>query len=279
MMQNHFMPNTVSALPFLNHTIAVSPGQIEEFRKNGHTLIPGVMTSEEVAAFRPVILAAAEAKNSEKRKLQDRDTYGKAFLQIMNLWETDEDVKKFTLAKRFAKIAADLLGVENVRIYHDQALFKEPGGGPTPWHQDQYYWPVDTNKTVTMWMPLVDIKEGMGMLTFATGSHQGGNVFDFEISDESEQQFEKYVQEKAFHISRPAEMKAGDATWHYGYTIHNAPGNESMKMREVMTIIYVADGAVITSPKNKFQEADHKTWLKSLPVGSLVASELNPAVL
>lgn len=54
--------------------------------------------------------------NTEKRALQERDTYGKAFLQIMNLWEADEDVKKFTLAKRFAKIAADLLGVENVRF-------------------------------------------------------------------------------------------------------------------------------------------------------------------
>ena len=59
----------------------------------------------------------------------------------MNLWAVDDAVKQFTLAKRFAKIAADLLGVDKVRLYHDQALYKEPGGGFTPWHQDQYYWP------------------------------------------------------------------------------------------------------------------------------------------
>lgn len=29
------------------------------------------------------------------------------------------------------------LQVDGVRIYHDQALFKSPGGGPTPWHCDQ----------------------------------------------------------------------------------------------------------------------------------------------
>jgi hypothetical protein len=79
-----------------------------------------------VAAYREVINDAAYKYNTEKRKLEDRDTYGKAFLQTMNLWDVDEDVKKFTLAKRFAKIAADLLGVEKVRIYHDQALYKEP---------------------------------------------------------------------------------------------------------------------------------------------------------
>ena len=273
------MSSSVLTLPDLSDYISVSQQQIEEFRKNGHTLIHNILSPEEIKAYRPVILAAAEHKNTEKRKLEDRDTYGKAFLQIMNLWVNDEQVKKFILAKRFAKVAADLLGVENVRIYHDQALFKEAGGGPTPWHQDQYYWPVDTTNTVTMWMPLVDINEGMGMLTFASGSHKLGNVFDFEISDESEQEFDKYVKDHAFAISRPAQMEAGDATWHYGFTIHSAPGNESQKMREVMTIIYLADGAKVAEPKNKWQENDLKTWMKSLPVGSLVTSELNPAVL
>ncbi len=97
------------------------------------TVIPlyvSILSPDEVAAYRAVIKNAAETYNTEKRSLKDRDTYGKAFLQIMNLWAVDDAVKKFTLAKRFAKIAADLLGVENVRIYHDQALFKEPGGGP-----------------------------------------------------------------------------------------------------------------------------------------------------
>ena len=60
-------------------------------------------------------------------------------------------------APRFAEVAARLLGVEGVRLYHDQGLFKEPGGGPTPWHQDGYYWPLDTERTITLWMPLVDV--------------------------------------------------------------------------------------------------------------------------
>jgi hypothetical protein len=74
-------------------------------------------------------------------------------------------------------------------------------------------------------------------------------------------------------------MKAGDATWHYGMTLHKAPGNASPKMREVMTIIYIADGAHITAPINDNQEADRLRWFQGLPVGSLAASELNPAIL
>ncbi len=258
----------------------ISDAQKQEFRENGHVLIRDVISAESAQYFHEVIGAAAHRHNEEKRKLQDRDTYGKAFLQIMNLWRTDEEVKRFVLAKRFAKIAADLLGVANVRLYHDQALFKEPGGGPTPWHQDQNYWPLDTHHTVTMWMPLVDIPNAdMGMLTFASGSHKQNNVSDVIISDESEVTFAKYVEENEFPIARPTHMRAGDATWHYGYTIHNAPGNSSDRMREVMTIIYFADGARITEPKHKWQENDRQQWLMGKPVGSLADSELNPILL
>lgn len=273
------MESTVKSLPALDTLKKLDKNLILEFREDGHTLVQGVLTTEEIAAYRPVIVNAAVKFNTETRELKDRDTYGKAFLQIMNLWRDDEDAKQFVMAKRFAKIAADLLGVENVRIYHDQALFKEPGGGPTPWHQDQYYWPIDTHNTVTMWMPLVDINEDMGMLTFASGSFAKGSIFDFEISDESESLFDKYVSEHCYGIVTPDCMKAGDATFHRGFTIHKAPGNRSNEMREVMTIIYMADGARVAEPKNEWQHNDLKKWLMDKPVSSLIDSELNPKVL
>jgi ectoine hydroxylase-related dioxygenase (phytanoyl-CoA dioxygenase family) len=273
------MNTYVSDLPGLDNLKKLPPNYIHEFDTKGHTLIKNALSKHEIEAYRPIIVTAANKYNTEKRKLGERDTYGKAFLQIMNLWRVDEPTKSFVMAKRLAKIAADLMGVKNVRIYHDQALFKEPGGGPTPWHQDQYYWPIDTNNTVTMWMPLIDIDEEMGMLTFASGSYTNGAVFNHEISDESDTLFDDYVKEKQFAISRAKTMQAGDATWHRGFTIHNAPGNRSDKMREVMTIIYVADGARITPYKNDWQRNDHHKWLMSKPIGGLIDSELNPKLL
>lgn len=273
------MSNATSPLPSLDNTIQLTDSFVEQFRKNGHTLTRALASPEEIKAYREIIVKAADKYNTEKRKLEDRDTYGKAFLQIMNLWRHDEQVKKFVMAKRFAKVAADLLGVENVRIYHDQALFKEAGGGPTPWHQDQYYWPIDTKKTITMWMPMVDINVDMGMLTFASESQKDGFVFDNEISDESETLFSNYIEKKGYKVTRAETMNAGDATWHYGYTIHNAPGNNSHTRREVMTIIYFADGGRVIEPKNNWQINDRKSWLMDWPIGEVIDSELNPKVL
>ncbi len=90
-------------------------------------------------------------------------------------------------------IAAQLLGVRNVRLYRDQALIKEAGGGITPWHQDAMYWPLDGAKCITMWIPLADITTDMGVLTFATGSHARGALTDIEISDASEGAFDDLV--------------------------------------------------------------------------------------
>jgi len=73
-------------------------------------------------------------------------------------------------------------------------------------------------------------------------------------------------------------MKAGDATFHYGTTLHKAPGNSSSAMREVMTIIYFADQARVTQPVNDAQEKDRQRWLKSVAPGVFANSELNPVL-
>ena len=261
----------------LDQILEVSLDKKAYFETNGHLYLPQLISKEELQPYREAILAWAEDFKKKQKPMEERDTYGKAFLQMMNLWEESELIKKFTFAKRFASIAAQLLGVEKVRLYHDQALFKEAGGGKTPWHQDQYYWPLDTDKTVTMWMPLVDIEEGMGMLTFASKT-QHEKLPMMEISDASEEVISYYVTEKGFEIVAQQTMKAGDATFHRGWTLHAAPGNHSNTMREVMTIIYFADGASVIEPQNKHQEADRVRWLSNKAPNQLANSDLNPVL-
>jgi hypothetical protein len=68
----------------------------------------------------------------------------------MKLWPNDAGAAKWVLSRRFAGIVADLLGVDGVRVYHDQALLKERSGGLTPWHQDHHYWPPATPHFITV---------------------------------------------------------------------------------------------------------------------------------
>ena len=256
----------------------LSPEQIERYRAEGHTLITGLASADELAPFGPAIAAATARRTATAGPLQDRDTYGKAFLQAMNLWRDDDVVARFVLAERFASVAAQLLGVERVRIYHDQALFKEPGGGYTPWHQDAMYWPLDGHQCITMWMPLVDIVPEMGALTFATGSHAHGPLSDVTISDASEAHFESVIAERQFPLTVPRPMRAGDASFHGGGTVHKAGGNHTAQMRAVMTVIYFADGLAVQHPTNSSQETDLAQWLPGLRPGERAATPINPVV-
>ncbi len=271
------LPGT--SLPSLDSDYLLTGEQIASYQTNGHILLRNVLTAEEVAPHRDVITSATNEFAKNYKPLEERDTYGKAFIQFTNLWQKHPEVAAYTLSRRFARIAAELMGVDGVRIYHDQALYKEPGGGHTPWHQDQQYWPLDGVKTVTLWMPLVDVTADMGTMRFATGSQNLGYLGPLNISDESEARLEALVKEKGYPLFYAGDMAAGDATFHNGWTIHGAPGNASPdRTREVMTVIYIEDGAVITEPDHGARVSDLACWFPGLKPGDVAASPLNPLV-
>ena len=266
-------------IPPLDDLREISPAQRDAFRENGHVLIHQLLNRGEIGIYRPLIVDAVKKCRADKRRFPEKDVYEKGLIHITNLWKMDEGVKQLVLSKRLARMAADLLGVTNVRIYHDGALFKEPGGAPVPWHQDQHYWPLDTAQTAILCLPLVDISVEMGMLTFASGSHKLGPVAGGKATDQTDSWFRRYIRAHHFPVICAAGMMAGDATWHYGNTLHNSPANDSDRMQEVMTVIYMADGARVREPGNKAQVNDWKAWLMGLPAGGPAASELNPLLL
>jgi hypothetical protein len=252
--------------------------EIETFGTDGHVCIRGLASPEEVAAYSPSIVRTALDLNPEKRPIADRSTYAQAFLQVPNLWLVDPVVKCFVMAQRFARIAAELLGVERIRLYHDQALLKEPQGGYTPWHQDQFYWPLDTEATITMWMPLVDIPSEVGSMRFVSGSHERGHLGDHAIGDESQRVFAKSIADEGLSVVDHGAMLAGDATFHHGWTLHSAPANPSGLMRSVMTVIYFSDGAKLTALDHPNRRLDRALWLPGCEPGEAAASPFNPVL-
>lgn len=263
-------------LPPLDEPVTLPGDAAAGYRRDGFAVVRGLASEGEIACFRPAIVDAARRLNRETRPLEARGTYGRAFLQTTNLWPHDEIVRRFVFARRFARVAAELMGVAGVRLYHDQALFKEAHGGFTPWHQDQFYWPLATTHTITMWMPLVDLDADMGIMHFARGSQRGGQITELPIGRASEAELARVVAERGLEVAGPRAMRAGDATFHSGWTLHGAPPNASDRTREVMTVIYFADGTRVGPADNQARELDLAVWLPGLREGDLAASDLNP---
>ena len=259
----------------LDQPYVLSNEQITFYQKNKFIKLKNVFSSDLLEYYSQVITEKVKELNTMHLPLEERDTYDKAFLQVMNIWTKSEVVKSFVFSKRLAKIATDLMEVDGVRMYHDQALFKEPGGGFTPWHADQYYWPLSNDNTVTAWIPLQAVPMEMGPLEFSAQSHQLVGGRDLKISDDSESIIGQKLRIDDFdHIVAPYEL--GEVSFHSGWIFHRAGPNQTDLMRKVMTVIYMDHKMLLKEPVNDNQTADWETWCPGAQIGKLINTPINP---
>jgi ectoine hydroxylase-related dioxygenase (phytanoyl-CoA dioxygenase family) len=259
----------------LDTPYTLSQDQIDFYVKYQYIKLKQVIDVDTLQFFNEHISAQVDKMNQVTTALEDRTTYGKAFLQLFNLWTENELVKSFVFSKRIAKIAADLMQVDGVRLYHDQALFKEAGGGITPWHADQYYWPLSSDKTVTAWIPLQATPLEMGPLEFSAASHAIVEGRELEIGDQSEEVLQKKLRVTDFqHIIEPFDV--GEVSFHSGWVFHRAGANRTNEMRKVMTIIYMDRDMVLKNPDNINQQNDWETWCPGAKIGEIINTPLNP---
>jgi ectoine hydroxylase-related dioxygenase (phytanoyl-CoA dioxygenase family) len=262
---------------WLSRPYALTKEQISFYQENRFIKLKQVLSPGVIDYFNGVITARVNLMNKETRSLQERSTYGKAFLQLFNLWLEDEAVKALVLSERLGKIASDLMVCNGVRLYHDQALFKESGGGITPWHADQFYWPLQTDKAVTAWIPLQETPLEMGPLEFSAGSHIITEERELEIGDESEVKIEQRLRVTDFtHVIEPFDL--GEVSFHSGWVFHRAGANTTNQMRKVMTVIYMDREMCLKAPENKNQQADWDTWCPGAKIGRMIDTPINPII-
>lgn len=262
---------------FLETPYPLTQAQIAFYEQQRFIKLKQVLNAETVAFFNEVISKQVAVMNHEQSALEERSTYGKAFLQLFNLWRENELIKELVFSKRLGQLASELMAVNGVRLYHDQALFKEAGGGITPWHADQYYWPLSSDKTVTAWIPLQATPLEMGPLEFSAGSHAIVEGRELEIGDESEEIIKKTLRVTDFeHVIEAFDI--GEISFHSGWIFHRAGANITDQMRKVMTVIYMDKDMLLKAPDNANQENDWKTWCPGAQIGAVIQTPLNELI-
>lgn len=216
---------------------------IDRFRHDGFVVVPDVFSSAELDDFGPAVDAAvADDMSADSRTLAEKSRYEQSFQQCLYLWTRYEGVRPLTCHPRLAHAAAQLLGADAVRVWHDQALYKEAGGRATDPHQDQPYWPIAEPETVTAWIPLDGSTRAAGAMSYYPGSHLVGlhrfvNIFGHDDPPD-------IALEPALDGVTPVavEVPRGSVAFHHGLTAHFAEPNRTDRTRRVHTVIYLADG-------------------------------------
>ena len=263
-----------------------SSEQIAFYRANGFVVIEDFLTPQELENWRGAVMRAVDQRAGKKMPgkdiiigeddgiNEDGDYFGKVFDQLLNLWQTNKEVKGLMLDERIGKMAATLSGVDGIRIWHDQALFKRPWANPTAWHLDTPFWSFFDRNAISIWVALDDATLQNGCLYFIPGSHKGTNFDKITIGRNMDGIFEIYPQ-FAKTAPVPAPMKAGSCSFHNGLTIHGAGANMTNAWRRAMTCAYMPDGNLFNGEPNILPEP----YLSSLKTGDpLNNNDQNPLI-
>ncbi|MCH8276215.1 MAG: phytanoyl-CoA dioxygenase family protein [Bacteroidetes bacterium] len=265
----------MSDLGILDRSYEVTRAQIDFYRENGYIKLKDVLPRDVIDHFDRVISEEVARLTPRHLPMAERDTYGKAFLQVTNIWRQSEAVRRLVFSRRLARIASILMEVDGVRLYHDQALYKEAGGGYTPWHADQYYWPLQSSKTTTAWVPLQETTLDMGALEFSPRSQCINEGRDLAISKDSEALIEGVLSRGEFaHVIEPFEI--GELSFHSGRLYHRAAPNRTDSPRRVICIIYMDAEMRLMQPENNNQQLDWETWCPGAKIGEVIDTPLNP---
>jgi|KBSMisStaDraftv2_1062788.scaffolds.fasta_scaffold08746_2 ectoine hydroxylase-related dioxygenase (phytanoyl-CoA dioxygenase family) len=260
--------------------------QIESYRSSGFIVIENLLSEEELEHWRKTVTIAVKERAGIKipgKEIrigeadginEDADYFGKVFDQLLNLWQTDEGVKKLMLDERLGNMAAQLAGVDGIRIWHDQALIKRPWANPTSWHLDTPFWSFSDRNAISIWVALDNATLENGCLFFIPGSHKQTNFDKITIGRNMDGIFDVYPQLKnTMPVAAP--MKAGSCSFHNGLTVHGANANMTSGFRRAMTCAYMPDGNVFNGEPNILPDA----YLEKLKIGDpLNNDEQNPLI-
>ncbi len=237
--------------------IDLNSEQIAAYRENGFVVLHDFLTPEELEDWRRCMDEAVQQR--EDRKLADGrmraadSYYDNVFIQRINLWNDHEGMKRLMFDPRLGKLAAELAGVDGIRIWHDQALIKQPWGNPTGWHLDNPYWSFSSRDAISIWVALDDATLENGCLYFLPGTHKSATWDNAPIGQNIGDLFRTYT-DWASLPSVAAPMKAGDCSFHNGLLAHGAGANMTPGWRRAMTCAYMPDGSTFNGKQNILTE-------------------------
>ncbi len=248
---------------------ALSPEAIEAFRRDGYVKLPAVCS--------PAALLTLRRRFDALFAKQRSPAMGFPSLELM--WLHDPVCRAFVTSPRLAAIATGLLGVDAVRLYHDNALCKLPGAGRTPWHYDAHHYPIASENVVTLWAPLQPTPRAAGPLAFARGIEAWRLVADLEFS-KFDDSYDRGIAEalaRADVCVDDGGFDFGTVSFHHTRSLHTAGPNRTSMARVALATTYLEDGARLVDEPTLIS-GDFEKFLPGVAPGSVIASPLNPVV-
>ena len=212
----------------------------QKFDECGYVVIRGFLNEEEVTELRREIVRYIEetlpAVPSSDIVFEVKNDPG-TIKQLVRMCEYDSYFQKLISSERFQSLAELLLG--NTVVGKNMQWFNKPVevSRATPPHQDGYYFMLQPNEAITMWLALDEVGEDNGCVRYVAGSHlRGLRVHEHTTTPGFAQAIPDYSDDDA-EREVAIEAMPGDLLVHHSLTIHRADPNHSQRKRRALGII------------------------------------------
>src|SRR5579862_2120885 len=224
----------------------LSQQQVEEFRSTGFLKYGRVLSEEQTSALRDRLDDVMEGRTAaqpeaKRNMLGDQE---QVVVQVVNIWAADDLFREHLYHPEICAMAAQLMGTDVVRVWHDQIQYKPPrNGGKTSWHQDHPYWPIiQPADLVSAWVALEDADEVNGCMRMVPrshlwGPHKGGTIGTNE--DFSPGYDPTLIPTGETVEVVPCPVRAGEVMFHHCLTWHGSPPNRSERGRPAIAVHYM----------------------------------------
>ncbi len=257
--------------------------QLADYARDGVVLVREALDSDEVESARRAIgtvLADPGPLAQVASAAGDPGSFAEDFCR----WLDVADIEVLARRSAVPRLAAELMGSPQVRLYHDHVLVKEGGTRQrTPWHQDQPYYNVD-GEGISAWIP-VDPVPVAGCLELVAETHRGPWLMPRTFLAGEAKWFPQGALAELPDIEanrddfviRRFEMLPGDAVFFNFLTVHGAPGFPFPGRRRVLSLRYLSTAAR-HAPRRWRTSPEFPGLADELPAGAPFDHPLFPVV-
>jgi hypothetical protein len=249
--------------------------QISQFQQSGFLAPLPALSAEEVVALRDAvdehlsgrfqsecyeltdeIRIRNTAKPGDEPRYEYADSGEQAQLTtfpfLFNLWKVDPRFQAAAQNPLLVDFARQLLDADELLLFEDNVVVKQPHSKYLPWHQDYSYWPLGEPRAITVWIALEDVDERNGALEVAPGTHRLGERLPVAFGDEAPFMVAERPGIPAVPADPRAEgypvetyrLKAGECGFHDAMVWHGSTPNSTPHARRALVFRYVAAGTL-----------------------------------
>jgi len=263
---------------------APTEADIAAYERDGVVLLRGMLDRDWIDALRAGIDDDIARPGPHVHGYQTEAGKGRFHGNLL-LWQTHPTFRDYCLNSPLPALAAAMLRTDKVNLLYDQLFVKEPGAeNPTPWHNDQPYWPVKGWGVISFWLALDPVTRESGAVEYVRGSHRWNRWYQPETFARGGFQYDRNENYAAMPDIEQArdqydivswDMQPGDLLCFHALALHGSGGNARRDVRRRGYTVRYVDRDCTYDPRPGSSKV---IWTDAIKPGDRMDCALYPVV-